>query len=127
MIPPRGECRLACNADLTCPVRDGVRQVCLDNGAGGCYPGEFGLPCTDSSQCMSWLQCLPVSPDPRTIIDSPTICTKTCTTDGDCEVPNTRSGFCQDGLCRLMGQAGVACDRDAQCFTGLCGNSGTCI
>ena len=126
MNPPRGECRKACDGDSTCPVRDGVRQVCLNNGADGCYPGEFGLPCTDSSQCLSFLECIPVAPDPRTVIDSPTICTLSCTSDADCEGPTTRSGFCEAGVCRLMGQPGVPCDRDSQCFSGLCGGSGTC-
>jgi hypothetical protein len=118
----KGECRLACDADLTCPARAGVPEVCLDHGAGGCYPGDFGLPCTDTSQCLSFFQCLPVSPDPRTIIDSPSICTTTCATDDDCRsIPAVRTGgFCEAGVCRLGGHAGVTCDRDAECLSGHC-------
>jgi hypothetical protein len=117
-----GECRVACAADLTCATRGGVPQVCLEGGAGGCYPGEFGLPCTQSSECLSEFTCLTVSPDPRTVIDSPSICTTSCGTDDDCQSnPLIRSGgFCEDGLCRLTGVSGASCDRDTQCQNGLC-------
>jgi hypothetical protein len=115
------ECRLPCNSDLTCPPRGGVPEVCLDNGAGGCFPGEFGLPCMDSGECLSSLQCLAVSPDPRTIIDSPTVCTTTCANDDDCRANiAVRGGFCEAGVCRLRGQAGVTCDRDTQCISLQC-------
>lgn len=118
----KGECRPPCDADLTCPPRGGVPQVCLDGGAGGCYPGDFALPCTASSQCLSEFACTAVSPDPRTIIDSPTICTTDCLTDDDCQSnPLIRQGgFCEEGVCRLVGQAGDPCDRDAECISGVC-------
>jgi hypothetical protein len=117
----KGECRAPCAADMTCPVRAGVPQVCLDHGAGGCYPGEFALPCTQSSECLSAFTCLAVAPDPRTIIDSPTICTTTCATDDDCRKnPVSRSGFCQAGVCRMVGQVSNPCDRNAQCSSDLC-------
>jgi hypothetical protein len=117
-----GECRLPCAADLTCAVRGGVPQVCLDSGAGGCFPGDFALPCTQSSQCLSELSCLDVPPDPRSVIDSPSICTITCVTDADCQnSPLIRDGgFCEGGLCRIAGHSGVPCDRDAQCGSGVC-------
>jgi hypothetical protein len=124
----RKECRLPCDADLTCPPRAGVPEVCLNNGQGGCYPGEFGLPCTDTSQCLQpFFQCLPVAPDPRTVIDSPSICTTTCMSDDDCRsMPAIRTNaFCEDGLCRLGGQAGVPCDRPTECFSQNC-VMGTC-
>jgi hypothetical protein len=128
-----GECRVPCNADLTCAARGGVPQLCLDEGIGGCYPGTFSLPCTQSSECLPELMCLAVSPDPRTTIDSPSICTTTCATDDDCR--NTPfiaiGGFCEDGVCRVNGPTGVPCDRDAECESGLCllvstSGSGTC-
>jgi hypothetical protein len=122
--PPKGECRVPCDADGTCPLRGGVLHVCLDAGAGGCYPAAFGLPCTASSECLSELTCTAVSPDPRTIIASATICTTSCATDGDCRNnPLIRGGgFCDadSGLCRLAGQPGSPCDRDAQCLGGPC-------
>jgi hypothetical protein len=117
----RGECRVPCAADLTCAARGGVPQVCLDRGAGGCYPGDFGLPCMQSSECVSEFTCLAVSPDPRTVIDSPNICTITCNADSDCtNNPLIRAGFCEDGFCRLPGLTGITCDRDAECESGLC-------
>jgi hypothetical protein len=117
-----GECRAPCAADLTCAARGGVPQVCLEGGAGGCYPGNFGMPCTQSSECLSEFTCLAVSPDPRTVIDSASICTTTCVTDGDCQAnPLIRTGgFCEDGLCRLSGSTGVPCDRATQCQSALC-------
>jgi len=118
---PRGECRLPCDADLSCPPRAGVLQVCLDGGAGGCYPDGFALPCTASSQCPSAFTCTAVSPDPRTIIDSPTICTISCASDDDCRTsPFILGGFCESGVCRLAGQPGVTCDRGTECGSGVC-------
>jgi hypothetical protein len=117
-----GECRVPCAADLSCARRGGVPHVCLDGGAGGCFPGEFAMPCTQSSECLSEFTCLTVSPDPRTVIDDPSICTMTCTTDDDCRSnPLIRlGGFCEDGVCRTNGPAGVPCDRDGECENGLC-------
>jgi hypothetical protein len=124
----RGECRQPCDVD-PCQPRAGVPQVCLDDGAGGCYPGGFALPCTSSDQCLSFFQCLSVSPDPRTIITSPSICTSSCATDDDCwsnPAIHPNGGFCEDGACRMPGQAGAPCDRGAQCFVGFCNASGQC-
>ena len=123
LTDPRGECRPPCGADLSCPSRGGVLQVCLDGGAGGCYPIEFGLPCTASSQCPSAFTCTAVSPDPRTVIDSPTICTISCATDGDCQsqpLIGKNGGFCDSGVCRMTGQPGVTCERDTECNSGVC-------
>jgi hypothetical protein len=118
---PRGECRLPCEMDLTCSPRGGVPHVCLDDGAGGCYPGDFGLPCSGPGQCLSSFECTAVAPDPRSIIDSPSICTVGCTTDDDCQNhPVIRGGFCEDGVCRLPGQTGAPCDRGTQCNGKYC-------
>jgi hypothetical protein len=119
----KGECRVPC-PDLTCSPRGGVPEVCLDSGAGGCYPGNFALPCTTSSECLSEFTCMAVSPDPRTIIDSPTICTISCATDDDCQnEPFIRnSGFCLDGVCRFSGRSGSPCSRDTECQGGMCAN-----
>jgi hypothetical protein len=129
-----GECRVPCATDLSCPVRGGIPHTCLDGGQGGCYPGIFGMPCASSTDCLDAFECLTVSPDPRTLITSPTICTLTCTSDADCQVPIVGDvGFCDDaeGLCRLAGPPGAPCDRDAQCRAGTCpldtSGNGQCV
>jgi hypothetical protein len=69
-----------------------------------------------------------VTPDERSVIDSPNICTTTCTNDNDCIAhPLIRSGFCKEGegLCRLPGQKGAPCDRDEQCVRQWCDFPGT--
>lgn len=118
----KGECRIPCGSDGTCGPRGGVPQTCLDNGAGGCYPGDFALPCTDSSNCIAEFSCLAASPDERTVITSPTICTTACESDDDCRNnPLIQvQGFCKEGLCRLSGTVGAPCERDAQCRAGVC-------
>lgn len=125
----RGECRIPCDADGTCPIRAGVPEVCLDyvdkNSnpvVGGCYPGEFGMPCTQSSQCLSELGCLAAAPDPRTVITNPTICSIACTTDADCRSsPFIRTdGFCDGSVCRLSGDPNAPCTRDEQCGSDQC-------
>jgi hypothetical protein len=117
-----GECRVPCDALQTCPVIGGIPHVCLADGAGGCYPSGFALPCTTSADCLAEFSCLPVSPDERTVITSPTICTEACVTDDDCRSrpPIKTAGFCKQGLCRLGGPAGTPCDRDAECREGVC-------
>lgn len=119
---PKGECRVPCDGTLTCPRRGDVPHTCLDDGMGGCYPGDFGMPCTDSSQCLSLFECLPAAPEPQySIITSPSICTTTCATDDQCQSsPIIRSGFCQEGICRMPGPTGAPCDRFAQCRSQTC-------
>jgi hypothetical protein len=120
-----GECRVPCGRDLGCPARGGIPHVCLGGGAGGCYPTSFGLPCASAADCLPELACLPVLPDDRTVIDSPTVCTMPCATDGDCTAnPLIRSfAFCRrdEGLCRLAGYDGAPCETDDQCGSGVCG------
>ncbi len=117
----RGECRIPCDGDLHCPTIAGVAHTCLDDGAGGCYPGDFGLGCARQEDCLSDLSCLPASPDPQhTRITSPNICTIPCANDADCRTyPVIQSnGFCMDGICRLGGAPGDLCDGDSQCRGG---------
>ena len=129
-----GECRLPCDENLQCPARAGIPHICLDGGNGGCYPSGFGLPCADTSDCLSAFTCQVVAPDERSKISSPAICTIACENDSDCTSDvaiNSHGGFCRDGFCRPTGQDGVACDRDAQCLSGRCllngdGGTGTC-
>jgi hypothetical protein len=135
----KGECRIPCDADGLCPARAGIPHVCLDNGQGGCFPGLLGMPCTRSQDCLSDLGCLDVAPDPRrSVVSSPKVCTKPCTTDADCTSdPLIRNnGFCLvpdgqvDGVCRLTGAPGAPCERDGHCANGLClsggGGAGQC-
>lgn len=123
-----GECRIPCAADLTCPPAGGVPHVCLAAGTGGCYPTDFALPCHKVGDCRSGLSCEAAALDPRSVITDPMICTAACSTDNDCaSMPGIRGfGFCELGLCRVGGQQGAPCDRDAQCLRHLC-SSGTCL
>jgi hypothetical protein len=118
-----GECRVPCDDSThTCPAIGGIPHVCLADGAGGCYPSSFALPCTTSADCLTTFACLPVSPDERTVITSQNICTEACATDDDCRSDPfiKANGFCKEGLCRIGGIAGTVCDRDAECREGVC-------
>ena len=134
LVQAKGECRVPCDAAGHCAVRGGVPQVCLNDGAGGCYPGDFALPCTSSSECLSVFSCLPAGPDPRSLITSPNICSIQCNADADCRAnPLLKTNsFCDMGICRLAGTTGATCERDAQCRSpGVCvintsGEPGTC-
>lgn len=119
-----GECRIPCDENMRCPTVAGVAHTCLDDGAGGCYPGDFALGCNRQEDCLSELSCLPASPDPQhTRITSPNICTIRCSSDTDCQTnPVIRlNGFCMEGICRLAGLPGEPCAYDNQCLSGrLC-------
>jgi hypothetical protein len=124
-----GECRIPCDDGGPCAARGGIPNVCLAGGQGGCYPTNFALPCTTSADCLPEFTCTAVSPDERTILTSPTICTTTCATDDDCHhnpLIRDNGGFCKEGVCRMPGQKGDPCDRDAQCVHSVCAldNSG---
>jgi hypothetical protein len=99
--PTHGDCRVPCEADQSCPARGGIPHICLAAGEGGCYPTNFGLPCASASDCLAEFTCSTVSPDERTRLTSPTICTMPCATDSDCQThPLIREngGFCREGL-----------------------------
>jgi hypothetical protein len=117
-----GECRIPCDVDRHCPALAGIPHICLDDGAGGCYPSQFALPCVTTADCLAGFACTNVSPDERTVITSPTICTVECVTDDDClnNPQIQRLGFCKEGLCRMRGALTAPCDRDAQCRVGVC-------
>jgi hypothetical protein len=124
-----GECRVPCDAVThACPAIAGIPHVCLADGAGGCYPSSFALPCTTDGDCLSVFTCQPVSPDARTVITSPSICTKACMNDDECRSDPfiKTNGFCkiedgqEVGLCRISGLAGTVCERDQECREGVC-------
>jgi hypothetical protein len=130
-----GECRTPCDGDRRCPAFAGVAHLCLDEGAGGCYPGDFALPCTRAEDCISEFSCLPASRDDQhTRITSPNICTITCQSNADCRShPLIGSmGYCREKICRLAGDLGDPCEDNEQCratrqcvFDGA--GKGTCL
>lgn len=124
ITPTHGECRVPCEGSQDCPARGGIPHVCLGEDA-GCYPSRFAIPCTRDSDCLAEFTCSAVSPDERTQLQAPTICTMSCEKDADCQMhPLIRGngGFCKEGegLCRYTGQKGVPCDRDEQCVNSRC-------
>jgi hypothetical protein len=129
-----GECRVPCTPDLDCQPRGGIPHICLAGGTGGCYPTSFGLPCGSAGDCVPELDCLSVLPDEHTVIDSPMICTRTCTTDDECiGNPLIRGGsFCRqdEHLCRMAGFPGAPCQADDECIVKPCtidaSGTGTC-
>jgi hypothetical protein len=119
-----GECRLPCGPAGACPARGGLPHVCLTDGdgtSGGCYPGRFGLPCTDSSQCMAGFACETVTAEvPAPVTQK--VCTIPCAVDADCDAnPWTqKAGYCAGGYCQLGGGDDAHCDREAHCRTRRC-------
>jgi hypothetical protein len=127
----RGQCRLPCGDDGSCPARGGLPHVCLAGGAGGCYPGNFGLPCARSEECLSQLTCERITADAR-YAEGTTICTISCHEDINCSTSpwTSRGGFCDGGFCHMAGPNDAPCTRDAQCLSNRCSAigdaSGTC-
>jgi hypothetical protein len=126
---PFGECRLPCDAEGRCRARGGIPHVCLAGGEGGCYPGRFGLPCQETSECMTDFSCLMVPDDPDLNGPSGSICTIPCDTDADCDADpwTLNDGYCSAGFCRLAGGDNAPCLRDQHCRGRTCdvGSSGT--
>ena len=118
-----GECRPPCGASGECSPLGGLPLVCLMSGAGGCYPGRLGLPCTETSQCIADFSCLLVLNDLAAGgAQTEQVCTISCSSDADCNAnPWTNNdGYCGNGFCQLGGAPGGPCQRDAQCRTGRC-------
>lgn len=95
------ECRLPCDANGHCEPRGGMPYVCLPSGE--CYPGDMGLGCTSSDECMGQLTCECVEH-----CDEPaggrTICTAPCETDAECRGYSQAKKICLDGWCQLPAQ-----------------------
>jgi len=123
-VQATGECRVPCGAGNLCPERGGVPHVCLSGGQGGCFPGAFGLPCTQSDQCIADFVCsdVPAEADGPAGGSWPRICTIPCQTDADCDADPwaLKDGYCAKGFCRLGGGPGDPCSRDQQCRTRRC-------
>jgi hypothetical protein len=118
-----GECRSPCGPSGDCPTLGGMPRVCLLGGAGGCYPGRFGLPCASGAECIAGFSCLPVTNDVGAggpLVQQ--VCTIPCSSDADCDANpwTNKDGYCGGGFCQLAGATGASCQRDAQCRTGRC-------
>jgi hypothetical protein len=137
-----GECRLPCKSDGTCDPIGGLPHSCLGD-AGGCFPGELGVPCALPSECISGLSCAVVPLESDLLwVDAgaagpPPICTIPCGSPGmpeavgdpQCDQSNStvQFGYCGASFCRLRRLGGQPCTRDAQCATLSCNHvTGTC-
>jgi hypothetical protein len=94
------ECHSSCDGEGRCPRAGGMPYVCLPNG--DCYPGDMGLPCTGTDECMGELTCEvledPSNSDRSTGLE---ICTKACDADAECVGYGRDPKACLDGFCRL--------------------------
>ena len=129
-----GECRLPCKPDGTCDPRGGVPHACIGD-AGGCFPGELGVPCTLASECLNGLMCADVPLDPAPA-DGGALTTRMCTVpcgvdagdvaaaDAYCDslasIQNAGT-HCGAGFCRQpSNKVGEPCTRDPQCISRRC-------
>jgi hypothetical protein len=131
MNPGHDDCRVPCDADGKCAPRGGIPHACLAAHAGGCFPGEFGIPCTSSADCIPDLVCEPVLVEDRQWSrGDESICTLPCSSDCESSPWTRGKAFCRDGLCLMRAQANDACTSDDQCVSSYCvvlsGGSGTC-
>jgi hypothetical protein len=120
------ECRMECDAG-ECPRRGGLGHVCLKDGEGGCYPGEFALPCNADSECLTPFECLAAAPTGREVLPGPNICSVRCGDDADCEAVAILQGstYCEEGVCRTAALPGKPCVKPAHCISNEC-NAGVC-
>jgi hypothetical protein len=127
----QGTCLRPCDATLACEARGEIGHVCLPfvsktiDTAPVCYPGYFGSPCSDSSQCaVPALLCVGTDPRDRHCLVAG------CSTDADCQSsPWTDGGsFCDQtsSYCVPLLKPGVTCDIDAHCASGICGADHNC-
>ena len=114
------ECRIECDAEHPCKIRAGFGHVCL--GKGGCYPGGFGLPCREHSECLTPFSCLEAPPTGREILEGSKICSIGCLADSDCLAQPAYTGpaYCEGDVCRPAAQNGKQCDSSVQCVSGHC-------
>jgi hypothetical protein len=118
---------------LACPSRGGIGHTCLPfldaadttKTMWSCFPGDFGFPCLDQSQCaVPDLHCvgadLMAADGPQ-----PGICTPVCASDADCQKSRWTGGdgYCGGAsfpFCVPLGQTGDACEADKQCASKKC-------
>jgi hypothetical protein len=94
----KGECRRSCDAGGHCEARGGMPFVCLPTGE--CYPGDLGLGCASSDECMGELTCVCVEhcDDPA---QARSICSQACVHDEDCTGYERAAKICVNGWCEL--------------------------
>jgi len=133
-VSTRSFCRVPCDENGLCAVRGGLAHTCL-GPEGGCFPGDFGIPCNASSECMEPLTCEEITLEAgRDIVkendsdassSSLRICTVLCHDELDsiCDaVPATLgNGYCaSDDRCHASAPPGSPCERDQHCVSGNC-------
>jgi hypothetical protein len=134
-VSTKSECRVPCDENARCPPRGGLAHTCL-GPEGGCYPGDFGLPCVDSSDCMEPYTCEDITLEVgRDIVKQNTsdtsgsplrICTIQCQDQQDSicnDVPALLKGsaYCApDDRCHMSAPAGSPCTRNEQCASANC-------
>jgi hypothetical protein len=132
-------CLRPCDPTLgpaACPARGGIGHTCLPfidpndptnaNGGWACYPGGFGFPCFDKSQCsVPELNCVGAD---LTNKDGPVpgFCTVVCGKDSDCKDNRWTGGdgYCGGAnlpFCVPLSEDGAACDDAKQCQSKKCG------
>ena len=133
---PHPECRPRCHENGTCDPRAGVPHVCLDQLSildpgeqGGCYPATFGVPCSESSECLRPMTCESITLDGFEFLRASKICTLPCRSDDACRadpehpksVARPYAGYCgPDGFCRVPIHDDQPCAEARQCFSGVC-------
>lgn len=138
----QGVCLAPCTADGKCSGRGGINHTCLPVPAdinpapAVCFPGYFGYPCGNDSNCTGDLSCSPAG------AALPSICTIGCQSDADCGKPSPTGdkgnrwvngdGFCGAvdlglPICLPNGSlpAGTPCHTSAACESQKCTN-GAC-
>ena len=126
----QGTCSRLCAPDGTCTPRGGFGHVCLSvtvapdgTSKPGCYPGYFGLPCTDDSNCVGEnIACRNTGGTP------PKICSALCQTDADCDDNRWTAGqsFCANSICLPKMASGKPCQASNQCQSNVCTGAGAC-
>lgn len=115
-----------------CPARGGIGHTCLPfvdavdptKVAYSCFPGNFGFPCFDKSQCaVPDLNCVGV--DATTSPPTPGFCTPVCTSDADCTSNRWTGGAAYCGgaalpVCIPLAADGAPCEADKQCQSQTC-------
>jgi hypothetical protein len=128
MATDQGTCSRLCASDGTCTPRGGFGHVCLGftvardgTSKPGCYPGYFGLPCGADENCVGDLVCRAAGST------SPTICTRLCQTDADCDDNRWTAGqsFCTASICVPRFAQNKPCQTSNQCQSRNC-SAGVC-
>jgi hypothetical protein len=117
----RGTCLQPCGDGGSCGQRGGINHTCLPSGMPQpvCFPGYFGLPCADDSNCVGDLTCS------QAIGAQYKVCTLPCQVDADCTKGRWvgPASWCSPlGTCQapLANDSEVSCAKDLQCQSGKC-------